>query len=90
MFLDYYTAEVDNKFEYDSKDAWDSGEKYSIDTNSVPGSIVISNTDDVDNIFYGTDGKAIVVSSGYGDGEYPVYIKRTEDGIIKELTIKFF
>jgi len=31
----------------------------------------------------------IIVSSGYGDGEYPVFIKK-QDGRVKELTIKFF
>lgn len=34
-------------------------------------------------------GKGIVVSSGYGDGVYPVFIKRDEFGIITELIVKF-
>ena len=35
------------------------------------------------------NGKAVLVSSGYGDGEYPVYIKK-QDGRVKEVKIKFF
>ena len=31
----------------------------------------------------------ICVSSGYGDGEYPVYVKK-QDGRVKEVLIKFF
>ena len=31
----------------------------------------------------------IAVSSGYGDGEYPVYVKK-QDGRVKEVLIKFF
>lgn len=31
----------------------------------------------------------IVVSSGYGDGEYPVYIKRTEGGRIASVKVVF-
>lgn len=35
--------------------------------------------------------KAIVVSSGFGDGVYPVEIKRDlETGAVKELRVKFF
>ena len=35
------------------------------------------------------NGKAVIVSSGMGDGIYPVEVKR-EDGMIKEVRIKFF
>jgi hypothetical protein len=34
-------------------------------------------------------GIGVVVSSGYGDGVYPVYVKE-EDGRVKELKISFF
>jgi hypothetical protein len=37
----------------------------------------------------GHNGLGVCVSSGYGDGEYPVYVKR-QDGRIKEVRIKFF
>jgi hypothetical protein len=32
---------------------------------------------------------AFATSSGYGDGLYPVYVKRTPDGRIAEVKIKF-
>jgi hypothetical protein len=31
----------------------------------------------------------VSVSSGYGDGEYPVYIKRNDDGLIAEVKVVF-
>lgn len=31
----------------------------------------------------------VASTSGYGDGEYPVYLKRTKNGRIKEMTIVF-
>lgn len=34
-------------------------------------------------------GLGITVSTGYGDGEYDVYVKRTYDGAIAEVKIKF-
>jgi hypothetical protein len=37
----------------------------------------------------GHPGLGVCVSSGYGDGEYPVQVKR-KDGRIKEVRIKFF
>jgi hypothetical protein len=41
-----------------------------------------------------TDGLGIAVSTGYGDGVYPVYAKISDEGEwgkrVKEITIKFF
>ena len=37
----------------------------------------------------GEEGLGIVVSSGYGDGEYPVYVDR-EDGRVKAVKVVFF
>lgn len=34
-------------------------------------------------------GTAIVVSSGYGDGSYPVFVKRNEEGRIAEMKVVF-
>lgn len=34
-------------------------------------------------------GLGVIVSSGYGDGEYPVYVKRNEEGRIAEARIVF-
>jgi len=35
------------------------------------------------------DGTAVVVSSGYGDGQYPVYVTRSDDGRVASVTVKF-
>jgi hypothetical protein len=35
------------------------------------------------------NGNAIAVSTGYGDGSYPVYIERDHNGRIIEITISF-
>jgi hypothetical protein len=34
-------------------------------------------------------GVALVTSSGYGDGQYPVYITRTRDGAVRSITVYF-
>jgi len=34
-------------------------------------------------------GLGIAVSTGYGDGEYPVYIRKNPEGRVAEVTIKF-
>ena len=34
-------------------------------------------------------GKGVIVSSGYGDGVYPVYAVM-QDGWVKEVTVEFF
>lgn len=41
------------------------------------------------NFPFANKGTGIVVSSGYGDGEYPVYIERDGNGVIASLTVKF-
>lgn len=38
---------------------------------------------------HGGDGLGVVVSSGYGDGVYPVYIKHDERGAVSELKVVF-
>jgi hypothetical protein len=38
---------------------------------------------------YTIDGLGICVQSGYGDGRYPVFVKRTKDGLLKEVRVKF-
>ena len=34
-------------------------------------------------------GKGLTIQTGYGDGEYPVYVKRNKEGIITEVRIVF-
>jgi hypothetical protein len=41
------------------------------------------------NYDLGHAGKGVVVSSGFGDGCYPVYVKK-QHGRVKEVRIKFF
>ena len=41
------------------------------------------------NYALGHAGKAVIVSSGYGDGCYPVFAT-IKDGRVKEVTVKFF
>ena len=37
----------------------------------------------------GRDGLGVTVSTGYGDGEYPVFIRRNADGIISAVKVVF-
>lgn len=37
----------------------------------------------------GAPGKAIVIQTAYGDGVYPVYVKRDENGSILQLIVDF-
>lgn len=37
----------------------------------------------------GHEGKAVVVESGWGDGRYPVYVKRNKNGQIMKALISF-
>jgi hypothetical protein len=59
VFLDFYASDVDNSFTYETKDDWDSGDKFNIDTSSVLNSMLISKTNEVNDIFYGTQGNAV-------------------------------
>lgn len=40
------------------------------------------------NYAHGAPGLGVVVSSGYGDGNYPVYIKR-DRGVVTEMKVVF-
>lgn len=37
----------------------------------------------------GHEGRGVVVSTGYGDGCYPVYIRKTPEGRVAELKVVF-
>jgi len=58
IFLDFYASDVESSFNYDSQDDWESGDTFNIDTTTNPGSIMISETQEVNDVFYGTDGSA--------------------------------
>ena len=53
--------------------------------------VVNSNFKEARQINYATKqaGKGVIVSSGYGDGCYPVFAT-IQDGRVKEVTVKFF
>ena len=36
-----------------------------------------------------SQGKGLTIQTGYGDGEYPVYVKRNTEGVIIEVRIVF-
>ena len=67
LYLDFYVNDSDNHFTFDTKNDWDSGSLFNIDTQTNPGSIVISKTDDIGNYLYGSNG-----DSGYLDGNLNV------------------
>lgn len=41
------------------------------------------------NYDIGHAGLGVVVSTGYGDGEYPVYVRRDDEGSIAEVKVVF-
>ena len=53
--LDFYTADVENSFVYDDQDNWQSGNTFNIDTTTVVNSMLISKTEEVNDIFYGSN-----------------------------------
>jgi len=55
IYLDFYASDIDNSFNYETKDDWDSGTKINIDTNTVPNSMMIYGTADIGNFIYGAD-----------------------------------
>jgi hypothetical protein len=56
IYLDYYALDVDASFNYNTKDDWDSGNKFNIDTASLVNSMSISKTEDINDIIYGSEG----------------------------------
>lgn len=62
-YLDFYVSDVDNSFEYANKSDWDAGTLFNIDTETIPGSMIVSNTGDINTYYYGTDGNAFQLDS---------------------------
>ena len=59
VFLDYNVVDVENTFVYDSEGDWESGDLFNIDTTTYANSMAISRTEEVGDIFYGTNGSAV-------------------------------
>lgn len=59
IYLDFYASDVDGSFTYDTKDAWDSGDNFNIDTSTSLNSMMISKTEEINDIFYGTNTQAV-------------------------------
>jgi hypothetical protein len=36
-----------------------------------------------------TEGLGMAIQSGYGDGTYPVYVRRDDEGVIIEIRVRF-
>jgi len=58
IFLDFITGDTENSFNYDTKDDWDAGTSFNIDTQTQPGAMLIDGTDEIGNVYYGTNGSA--------------------------------
>ena len=56
IFLDFISGDAENSFNYDTQDDWNAGTLFNVDTQTQPGSMLISGTDEIDNIYYGTSG----------------------------------
>jgi len=55
VYLDFYANDVGGSFTYNTEDDWDSGSKFNIDTKTVTNAISISGTNEIGDIYYGTD-----------------------------------
>ncbi len=55
IYLDFYASDIDNSFNYETKNDWDSGTKINIDTNTVSNSMLIYGTADIGDFIYGSE-----------------------------------
>jgi hypothetical protein len=65
LYLDFYVSDEDAEFEFDSQTDWETGNLFNIDTTSDPGSIIISNTEDIGTYYYAADGIAGQLDSDF-------------------------
>ncbi|MCK9434616.1 MAG: hypothetical protein M0R32_07290 [Candidatus Cloacimonetes bacterium] len=59
LYLDFRSSSSQTTFSYDSKDEWESGTAVNLDTWTIPGSILISDTSEVGSVTYAQTGKAV-------------------------------
>ena len=81
----YLKAWKDNEFTYEENQAEPKDTSYTYNG----ACHVTCYTDEHAGEIKSPGGNAVVSSSGYGDGSYPVYAEY-EDGRVKSLTIEFF
>jgi hypothetical protein len=58
LYLDFYASDIDNTFDFTTQSDWESGSLFNVDTNSLPGSMMLSGVDEINNVYYGTQGVA--------------------------------
>lgn len=63
LYLDSVVTSAEYTFEFDNQDAWESGDLSNIDTETTPGSISISNVNDLGTYLYGTAGSLVQLNS---------------------------
>ena len=56
LYLDCTAVSSEQTFEFDNKDAWESGSLWNVDTETVPGSIKIKTITDLGTYIYSSDG----------------------------------
>jgi hypothetical protein len=67
FYLDFYATDVESSVEYDTKEDWDSGYRYNINTSNVSGSITLSGQNEIGNILYGADSKIVQLDSSMNE-----------------------
>jgi len=63
LYLDHSIVDVENSFEFATRDDWESGSLFNIDADSNPGSISIKSYEDFGDITYGSNGKLSVLDN---------------------------
>jgi len=65
LYLDFYVSDDDAQFEFDSQEDWETGFLFNIDTKSEPGTIQISDLDDIGTYYYAANGSAGQLESDF-------------------------
>jgi hypothetical protein len=67
LYLDSTVVNDNKTFEFNTKDAWDTGTLSNIDTQTTPGSIRIKSVSDLGNYVYSADGKIVQLNSDFSE-----------------------
>lgn len=63
--LYFYTSSIDNSFEYSTKTDWEAGTRINIDTTTIPNSMLVAGTEEIEDTSYGTEGAIVNLDSTY-------------------------